>query len=102
MFTMDTESGFDDAVFITSAYGLGEGGRAGCGEPRRVLRLQAGPAGGRPAILKRGVGSKATKMVYTEDAEVGRTTAFVDVDDADRAAAQPDRRRGRASSPGTP
>ena len=56
---------------------------------------------GRPAILKRGVGGKAIKMVYTADATVGRTTEFVDVDDADRAAAQPDRRRGRPSWPGT-
>jgi pyruvate,water dikinase len=39
---------------------------------------------GRPAVLKRGVGDKATKMVYTEHAEVGRTTAFVDVDPAER------------------
>ena len=47
MFTIDTESGFDDAVFITSSYGLGEARGAGRGEPRRVLRLQAGAA--RPA-----------------------------------------------------
>jgi pyruvate, water dikinase len=39
---------------------------------------------GRPAILKRGVGCKATKMVYTADAEVGRTTEFVDVPVEDR------------------
>ena len=35
---------------------------------------------GRPAILKRGVGGKATKMIYTDEAEVGKTTEFVDVD----------------------
>ena len=47
----------------------GRGRRAGRGEPRRVLRLQAGAARrAGPAILKRGVGDKATKMVYTEDA----------------------------------
>ena len=46
------------------------GGGAGRGQPGRVLRLQAGPARpGRPAILKRGVGGKATKMVYTDDAD---------------------------------
>ena len=56
---------------------------------------------GRPAILKRGVGDKATKMVYTDDAEVGRTTEFVDVDAGGAAPAEPDRRRGRASWPGT-
>ena len=41
MFTMDTESGFDDAVFITSSLRARRGGRAGRGQPRRVLRLQA-------------------------------------------------------------
>ena len=70
MFTMDTESGFDDAVFITSAYGLGEARRAGRGQPRRVLRLQARAA--RRAARRSssaGVGGKATKMVYTDDAD---------------------------------
>ncbi|WP_028651803.1 phosphoenolpyruvate synthase [Nocardioides halotolerans] len=84
MFTMDTESGFQDAVFITSAYGLGEGVVQGAVNPDEFYVYKPALREGRPAVLKRGVGDKATKMVYTDDATVGRTTVFVDVDPADR------------------
>jgi pyruvate,water dikinase len=83
MFTMDTESGFTDAVFITSAYGLGEGVVQGAVNPDEFYVYKPALRAGRPAILKRGVGGKATKMVYTDDAAVGRTTEFVDVDPAE-------------------
>ncbi|CAB4766693.1 unannotated protein [freshwater metagenome] len=83
MFTMDTESGFEDAVFITSAYGLGEGVVQGAVNPDEFYVYKPALRAGRPAILKRGVGGKATKMVYTDDATVGRTTEFVDVEPAD-------------------
>jgi pyruvate, water dikinase len=72
MFTMDTESGFEDAVFITSAYGLGEGVVQGAVNPDEFYVYKPALRAGRPAILKRGVGGKATKMVYTDDATVGR------------------------------
>ncbi|MFT4163865.1 MAG: phosphoenolpyruvate synthase [Microlunatus sp.] len=84
MFTMDTESGFTDAVFITSAYGLGEGVVQGAVNPDEFYVYKPALRAGRPAILKRGVGGKAIKMVYTADATVGRTTEFVDVDLDDR------------------
>ena len=84
MFTMDTESGFDDAVFITSSYGLGEAVVQGAVNPDEFYVYKPGLRAGRPAILKRGVGDKATKMVYTSDAAVGRTTEFVDVEPAIR------------------
>ena len=84
-FTLDTESGFDDAVFITSAYGLGEGVVQGAVNPDEFYAYKPALRAGRPAILKRGVGAKATKMVYTGDAEVGRTTEFVEVDTKERA-----------------
>jgi len=84
MFTMDTESGFADAVFITSAYGLGEGVVQGAVNPDEFHVYKPALRAGRPAILKRGIGSKATKMIYTAHTEVGRTTEFVDVDPADR------------------
>src|SRR5918993_144753 len=84
MFTMDTESGFTDAVFVTSAYGLGEGVVQGAVNPDEFYVYKPALRAGRPAILKRGVGEKATKMVYTSSVEVGRTTEFVDVDPADR------------------
>ena len=84
MFTMDTESGFDDAVFITSSYGLGEAVVQGAVNPDEFYVWKPGLRAGRPAILKRGLGGKATKMVYTSDPAVGRTTEFVDVDPAQR------------------
>ena len=84
MFTMDTESGFPDAVFITSAYGLGEGVVQGAVNPDEFYVYKPALRAGRPALLKRGVGDKATKMVYTDRAEVGHTTEFVPVDPAGR------------------
>jgi pyruvate, water dikinase len=84
MFTMDTESGFSDAVFITSAYGLGEGIVQGAVNPDEFYVYKPALRAGRPAILKRGVGSKATKMIYSPDASVGRSTEFVSVGEEDR------------------
>ncbi|HEY6813373.1 MAG TPA: phosphoenolpyruvate synthase [Propionibacteriaceae bacterium] len=84
MFTMDTESGFADAVFITSSYGLGEGVVQGAVNPDEFYVYKPALRVGRPAILKRSVGSKATKMIYTPHTMVGRTTEFVAVDQADR------------------
>ena len=84
MFTIDTESGFPDAVFITSAYGLGEGVVQGAVNPDEFYVYKPALAADRPAILKRGLGAKATKMVYTQDASVGRTTEFVPVDEAEQ------------------
>jgi pyruvate, water dikinase len=84
MFTMDTESGFADAVFITSAYGLGEAVVQGAVNPDEFYVYKPALKAGRPAILKRGIGGKATKMVYTADRTVGKTTEFVNVPEADR------------------
>jgi len=84
MFTMDTESGFAEAVFITSSYGLGEAVVQGAVNPDEFYVYKPALRAGRPAILKRGVGAKATKMVFTDDATLGRTTRFVDVDPAQR------------------
>jgi pyruvate, water dikinase len=84
MFTMDTESGFTDAVFITSSYGLGEAVVQGAVNPDEFYVYKPALRAGRPAILKRGIGGKATKMVYTTDRAVGKTTEFVEVPDADR------------------
>src|SRR5829696_7298676 len=73
LFTMDTESGFSDAVFLTSSYGLGEAVVQGAVNPDEFYVYKPALRAGRPAILKRGAGEKASKMVYTEHAEVGRT-----------------------------
>ncbi len=83
MFTMDTESGFTDAIFITSSYGLGEAVVQGAVNPDEFYVYKPALRAGRPAILKRGIGGKATKMIYTTDATVGKTTEFVDVAPAD-------------------
>jgi pyruvate, water dikinase len=84
MFTMDTESGFTDAVFITSSYGLGEAVVQGAVNPDEFYVYKPALKAGRPAILKRGIGGKATKMIYTADRTVGKTTEFVDVPEAER------------------
>ncbi|GAB3758405.1 phosphoenolpyruvate synthase [Yimella radicis] len=85
MFTIDTESGFKDTVFITSSYGLGEAVVQGAVNPDEFYVYKPALAAGKPAILKRGVGGKAIKMVYTDDKSVGRTIETVDVDPADQA-----------------
>jgi pyruvate, water dikinase len=79
MFTMDTESGFNDAVFITSSYGLGEAVVQGAVNPDEFYVYKPALAAGRPAVLKRGLGEKAIQMTYTESREVGRTVDFVPV-----------------------
>jgi len=84
MFTMDTESGFTDAVFITSSYGLGEAVVQGAVNPDEFYVYKPALRAGRPAILKRGIGAKAIKMVYTDSRAVGETTAFVDVAEGER------------------
>jgi pyruvate,water dikinase len=78
MFTMDTETGFQEAVFITSSYGLGEAVVQGAVNPDEFYVYKPGLREGRPAILKRGLGEKAVQMVYGE-AESGRNVEFTDV-----------------------
>jgi len=84
MFTMDTESGFTDAVFVTSAWGLGEGVVQGAVNPDEFYVYKPALREGRSAVLKRGIGDKATKMVYTDDPTVGRTTEFVETSTEER------------------
>ena len=85
MFTVDTESGFDGTVFVTSSYGLGEAVVQGAVNPDEFYVYKDALRAGRPAILKRQVGEKATAMRYTGTVQVGGSTAFVDVPVADRA-----------------
>ncbi|MEX5272033.1 phosphoenolpyruvate synthase [Kocuria sabuli] len=79
MFTMDTESGFTDAVFITSSYGLGEAVVQGAVNPDEYYVYKPALAAGRPAVLKRSLGEKALQMTYTESPELGQTVGFVPV-----------------------
>ncbi|WP_373388290.1 phosphoenolpyruvate synthase [Pseudomonas alcaligenes] len=85
MFTLDTESGFRDVVFITGAYGLGETVVQGAVNPDEFYVHKPTLEAGRPAILRRNLGSKAIKMVYGDEAKAGRSVKTVDVDRADRA-----------------
>jgi len=82
MFTLDTESGFRDAVFVTASYGLGEMVVQGAVNPDEFYVHKPTLEAGRPAILRRNVGSKAIKMIYADEGNHPVTT--VAVDDADR------------------
>ena len=84
MFTLDTESGFRDAVLITSAYGLGEAVVQGAVNPDEFLVYKPGLRAGRPAILRRRLGQKAIALRFAADDAVGRSTAFEDVPEAAR------------------
>jgi len=84
MFTLDTESGFRGVVFITGAYGLGETVVQGAVNPDEFYVHKHTREAGRPASLRRNLGSKAIKMVYGAEARAGKSVKTVDVDQADR------------------
>ncbi|WP_374263779.1 phosphoenolpyruvate synthase [Zoogloea sp.] len=84
MFTMDTESGFDGVVFITASYGLGETVVQGAVNPDEFYVHKATLAEGKPAVIRRNLGSKLIKMVFAEKKEAGKSTRTVDVPEADR------------------
>ncbi len=84
MFTLDTESGFRDAVFITSAYGLGELVVQGAVNPDEFYVHKPMLAAGRPAVIRRSLGSKAQKMVFADATSAGRSVRTVDVPKAQR------------------
>jgi pyruvate, water dikinase len=68
LFTLDTESGFRDVVFITSSYGLGENVVQGAVNPDEFYVYKPTLRQGKPAILRRQIGSKAIRMVYSDAA----------------------------------
>ncbi len=85
MFTLDTESGFKDVVFITSSYGLGEAVVQGAVNPDEYYVHKATLEAGRPAVLQRTLGEKAIKMVYGDDeAELSQSVRTVDVSQDER------------------
>ncbi len=84
MFTMDTESGFRDVVFVTAAYGLGETVVQGAVNPDEFYVHKPTLDAGRPAVLRRTRGSKLIKMVYADSSKPGRSVETVDVDPAER------------------
>ena len=80
LFTMDTESGFDQVVFITSSYGLGEMVVQGAVNPDEFYVHKPSLRAGHSAVIRRNLGTKAIKMVYCDDASLARTVKTVDVD----------------------
>ena len=84
MFTIDTESGFEDVVFVTSSYGLGEMVVQGAVNPDEFYVHKPTLRAGRPAVLRKTMGSKLIKMVFAEQAEAGKSVQTIDVPEADR------------------
>ncbi len=84
MFTLDTESGFDDVVFVTSSYGLGETVVQGSVNPDEFYVHKPTLRSGKPAVVRRNLGSKLIKMVYSNDTSAGRSVNTVDVSLSDR------------------
>lgn len=84
MFTLDTESGFDQVVFITSAWGLGEMVVQGAVNPdefyvhKPLLETSQAP------IVKKTFGSKQIKMIYSEDQAIGKQVEIVDTSEQER------------------
>ncbi len=79
MFSIDTESGFEDVVFITSSFGLGEMVVQGAVNPDEFYVHKPTLAAGRPAVLRRNLGSKLTQMIYSTSQEHGKQVEIVDV-----------------------
>ena len=77
MFTVDTESGFKDVIFITASYGLGEMVVQGAVNPDEFYVYKPALAAGRPAVVRRNLGGKAIKMVYGSSGEEKVTTVPV-------------------------
>jgi pyruvate, water dikinase len=84
MFTLDTESGFRDAVFVTSSYGLGELVVQGSVNPDEFYAFKPALRAKRPAVLRRTLGSKLQKMIFGSVATAGKSTEIVDVSRADQ------------------
>ena len=83
-FTLDTESGFDQVVLITSSYGLGETIVQGKVNPDEFYVYKRALREGKRAILRRGLGSKAVKMIYGSAREPGRSVTTVNVPEPER------------------
>lgn len=80
MFSIDTESGFEDVVFITSSYGLGEMVVQGAVNPDEFYVHKPTLAKGKPAVVRRNIGSKLIQMIYSADEGHGKQVQIVDVE----------------------
>jgi pyruvate,water dikinase len=84
MFTLDTESGFDEVVFITSSYGLGEMVVQGAVNPDEFYLSKTLLANGKPSVIRRNLGSKHKKMIYGDEGSTTRSVKTVDVEKQER------------------
>lgn len=84
MFTMDTESGFEEVVFITSSYGLGEMVVQGAVNPDEFYVHKPGLRAEKPAVIRRNLGSKAMRMIYCDDPSTVQTVKTEEVPASER------------------
>jgi len=84
MFTLDTESGFDQVVFVTSAYGLGETVVQGAVNPDEFYAYKPALKAGKRAVIRRNLGTKAIKMEFDTTRQAGRSVRTVEVSPAQR------------------
>ncbi|WP_455229450.1 phosphoenolpyruvate synthase, partial [Kingella denitrificans] len=84
MFSIDTESGFEDVVFVTASYGLGETVVQGAVNPDEFYVHKPTLRTGKPAILRKTMGSKLIKMTFTDSAQAGKSVQVVDVPEQER------------------
>lgn len=84
MFTLDTESGFNGVVFITASYGLGEMVVQGAVNPDEFYVHKVALEAGRPAVLRRVLGTKLIQMIYADPAQDGKRVETVPVPESDR------------------
>lgn len=84
MFSIDTESGFDEVVFVTASYGLGEMVVQGAVNPDEFYISKILLDQNRPAVIRRNLGSKERKMVYGDEGSTAKSTKIVEVEKADR------------------
>ena len=84
MFTLDTDSGFRDVVFVTASYGLGETVVQGAVNPDEFYVYKPALRDGHHPILRRTLGAKAIKMIYAPAAQAEKRVLTVDVPEVDR------------------
>lgn len=84
MFTLDTESGFREVVFITASYGLGEMVVQGAVNPDEFYLSKPLLNKDKHAVLRRNLGSKHKKMVYSTEGAAGRSVEIIDVEKPER------------------
>lgn len=82
MFTLDTESGFRDAVFVTSSYGLGETVVQGAVNPDEFYVHKPMLEAGKKAVVRRNLGSKMIKMTFAAEKVAGKSTITEDVEES--------------------